>query len=71
MSWKTLLKRYSKKVQTWEKKMLPVTLQSRDIRIQQKHLHSSIGLTTLERSYDVCERYVEESIKFKEQMFYG
>ena len=51
--------------------MLPVTLQSRDIRIQQRHLHSSIELTTLERSYDVCERYVEESIKFKEQMFYG
>ena len=51
--------------------MLPVTLQSRDTRIHQRHLHSSIGLRTLERSYDVCERYVKESIKLKKQMFYG
>ena len=29
------------------------------------------GLSPLERSYDVYERYVEESIKLKDQMLYG
>ena len=29
------------------------------------------GLNPLERSYDVYERYVEASIKLKDQMLYG
>ena len=29
------------------------------------------GLTPLEKFYDVYERYVEESVKLKDQMLYG
>ena len=29
------------------------------------------GLTSLEKFYDVYERYAEQSIKFKNQMLYG
>ena len=72
MSWITLFKRYSYKVQTWEKKCFKGLCNHVVFEFSGDVCAPPLkGLTPLEKSYDVYERYVEESIKLKDQMLYG
>ena len=71
MSWITIQEILEESPNIGEK-TLQGALQSRGIRIQRRRLSSSVErLTPLEKSYDDYERYVEESIRLKNQMLYG
>ena len=68
MSWNNFIQVILVESPNIGEEMLGGALQLRDIRIQRRRLPPPLkGLTPLEKSSKVYERYVEETIKLKDQ----